>query len=106
MSKADFLDSDDYFASSRMSFGDHLEDLRKHLIRAGIGFAICFFLSFFIGQHVLGLIKAPVEKQLKTYRDEQAAKMEKRRDVGDLTPEMISVNNPTRFVYFAVPKRA
>jgi sec-independent protein translocase protein TatC len=106
MSKADFLDSDDYFASSRMSFGDHLEDLRKHLIRAGIGFAVCFFLSFFIGQHVLGLIKAPVEKQLKTYRDEQAAKMEKRRDEGNLTPEMIAVNNPTRFIYFAVPKKA
>lgn len=106
MSNSLFADSDDYFSSTRMSFGDHLEDLRKHLIRAGLGFAICFFLSFFIGQYVLGIIKAPVESQLRTYREEQVIKMEKRLEDGTPTPEMVKANQPAKFVYFAIPKKA
>lgn len=106
MSNSLFADSDDYFASTRMSFGDHLEDLRKHLIRAGLGFAICFFLSFFIGQYVLGIIKAPVESQLRAYREEQVIKMETMFREGNPTPEMKKANQPAKFVYFAIPKKA
>ena len=30
------IDPDDFFAETRMSFGDHIEDLRTHLWRATI----------------------------------------------------------------------
>ena len=32
------IDPDDFFAETRMSFGDHIEDLRTHLWRAIKGF--------------------------------------------------------------------
>jgi sec-independent protein translocase protein TatC len=57
-------DPDDMFADTRMSFGDHIEDLRTHLWRALIGFGIGLVLSLFIGKPVLRFIAAPVEKEL------------------------------------------
>jgi sec-independent protein translocase protein TatC len=58
-------DPDDMFSDTRMSFGDHLEDLRFHLIRAGIGFLVGMIFSiFFLGKPVLEIIAAPVKKEL------------------------------------------
>lgn len=69
---------DDFFAETRMTFGEHIEDLRRHLIRALLGFAIGVVISFFIGKPVLDFIAAPVEQQLgifyKRYNREQRNK--------------------------------
>jgi sec-independent protein translocase protein TatC len=62
-------DPDDYFKDTRMSFGDHLEDLRMHLWRAVAGFAIAMIASFAIGKPVLRFISAPVEAELQKYWD-------------------------------------
>lgn len=72
-------DPEDYFNDTRMSFGDHLEELRAHLIRAILGFLIAMFLSFFVGKLVLRLIAAPVEDQLVQYWERYAIK--KKREV-------------------------
>jgi len=67
-SKETPTDPDDMFADTRMSFGDHLEELRIHLWRAVIGFVIAMFLSFLIGKPVLyTFIIRPVEKQLQEF---------------------------------------
>jgi sec-independent protein translocase protein TatC len=63
-------DPDDFFSDTRMSFGDHLEDLRIHLWRAIGGFLIALFASFFIGDKVLHFIAAPVVSELGKYWDE------------------------------------
>ena len=60
-------DPDDMFADTRMSFGEHIEDLRVHLIRAIVGFVLALIVSFFIGNAVLRFIAAPVEAQLLEY---------------------------------------
>lgn len=60
-------DPDDYFSDTRMSFGDHLDDLRTHLLRAVYGFLIGMFLSFFIGSTVMDIIQAPVKDQLEAF---------------------------------------
>lgn len=39
---------EDIFADTRMSFGDHIEELRNHMIRAGIGLVICLVIGFVI----------------------------------------------------------
>jgi sec-independent protein translocase protein TatC len=62
-------DPDDMFADSRMSFGEHIEDLRVHLIRAIAGFVVAFIVSFFFAPTVLRFISAPVESQLKEFWD-------------------------------------
>jgi len=68
MSQADRLtDPDDVFSDTRMTFGEHIEDLRRHLVRALVGFGIGVFLSFFIGKPVLDFIARPVEQQLEVF---------------------------------------
>lgn len=63
-----YADPEDMFNDTRMSFGEHLEDLRIHLIRAGLGFVIgMLFALIFLGKPVLDIITKPVEQQLREY---------------------------------------
>jgi len=85
-------DSEDMFADTRMSFGEHIEDLRSHLLRAIYYFLTALVLSFFIGGYVLDWIKAPVEKQLREYYHERAEKVRAKLQKGDKNLE--EVNTP------------
>jgi sec-independent protein translocase protein TatC len=62
--------SEDLFADTRMSFGEHLEELRTHLLRALYGFLLGMIACFFIGDAVVEYIKAPVETALGDYHIE------------------------------------
>ena len=69
-------DPDDVFAESRMSFGEHIEELRTHLLRAIIGLiasvGVCGFADgvgnalnnpkIGVGRPMLGIITAPVDE--------------------------------------------
>lgn len=61
------VDPDDFFSDTRMTFGEHIEDLRTHLIRAIKGFVICVLLSILIAKPVLAFIQAPVQRQLEAF---------------------------------------
>ncbi|MFO0966796.1 MAG: twin-arginine translocase subunit TatC [Gemmataceae bacterium] len=77
MSRQNEPDPEDMFADSRMSFGEHIEDLRTHLLRALWGFLIFFVASFFIAPYVLRYIGQPVEDVLmEYYRNEYKEKRE------------------------------
>src|ERR1700687_1082117 len=78
-------DPDDLFSDTRMSFGDHLEELRWHLWRAVVGFVLILTLVFVfdfvgyltgthfgIGRPMMDLITKPVEDALLKYYDERA----------------------------------
>ncbi|MCS6849883.1 MAG: twin-arginine translocase subunit TatC [Gemmataceae bacterium] len=72
-------DPEDLFADTRMSFGDHLEELRLCLWRALIGFFIAMLGSFFIGKPVLeNLIINPVEEQLRTFYQNRLQRIKER----------------------------
>jgi sec-independent protein translocase protein TatC len=87
-----FDQSEDLFADTRMSFGEHLEDLRTHLISAlkGLVFFVCigFVLDgiglslgwpwFGIGRPMVDVIKAPVEQQLQEFHDRRIEEFKKR----------------------------
>lgn len=62
-------DPDDMFADTRMSFGEHIEDLRTHLLRAFWGFLIAFVIAIPLGTPVLRFIASPVEKALDEFYD-------------------------------------
>lgn len=89
--KNDHIDPDDYFSDTRMSFGDHIEDLRTHLWRAIKGFFVALVLSFFIGSYVLEFIAKPVEVELGEFhkRREKKAMDDLRKD-----PEMKKLFEP------------
>src|SRR2546429_8481000 len=65
----DLHDPDDMFKDTRMSIGDHIEDLRTHLLRALKGFVIGMLLGLWpLGPWLLDIIKKPVEDQLNAFQ--------------------------------------
>jgi sec-independent protein translocase protein TatC len=44
---------------ARMSFGDHLEELRMRIIRALIGLAVATCICFYIGDHIIEFLATP-----------------------------------------------
>lgn len=86
---------DDVFADSRMSFGEHLEELRLHLWKAILGFLACLFISFFFGQWVLRFIASPVEEQLGAFYDRRVVEVAKNLQGGDAA--LVKMNEPQEF---------
>ena len=94
-------DADDMFSDTRMSFGDHIEELRGHLWRAIVGFLAvivgCFALdgiglltnsNFGVGRPVMRFMAKPVEDALDEFykhRVQQVAEEIKsgKKQVGD-----------------------
>jgi sec-independent protein translocase protein TatC len=72
---------DDFFKDSRMSFGDHLEELRWRMWRAIKGLGLCLVIGFIldsigdrlgykwlgIGKPMLHIITEPVEEQVRDF---------------------------------------
>lgn len=75
---------DDIFADTRMSFGEHLEELRIHLWKAILGFLVCLLMSFFIGKPLLRFIAHPVEVELQKFYDDRVLRIKKELLAGDL----------------------
>ena len=61
------LHEDDLFRQSAMSFGEHLEELRKRLFRAATWLLFGVIVGFVVGQYVVELIQAPMEDALKQF---------------------------------------
>ncbi len=55
----------DLFDDSTMTFGEHLEVLRFHLIRALLGLALCMVLTLIFGESLVKLIRYPVDQALR-----------------------------------------
>jgi sec-independent protein translocase protein TatC len=93
MDETDF--SEDLFKHTRMSFWDHIEELRSHLWKAIIGFMVVMVVCLPVGIWAVGFIKAPVVAALKEFyerRDE-----EDRTDLEKGKVEMVELNRPTPF---------
>lgn len=49
----------DYVGRSRMSFGDHLHELRKRVIRALVGLVVAVIICFNVGDHIIEILTTP-----------------------------------------------
>jgi Tat protein translocase TatC len=109
------VDSEDMFADTRMSFGDHLEDLRTHLWRAISGFCLIMIgvfvfdgigmltgTKFGIGRPMLDFITWPVKEQLEEFHERRVQKL--LRNLQN-DPSLIRANQP-RFVQMSIPRIA
>jgi sec-independent protein translocase protein TatC len=63
--------SRDLFDDSTMTFGEHLECLRTHLIRAMIGLFICVIGSLFIGDRIVAIVRSPIDSALRVAAAEE-----------------------------------
>jgi sec-independent protein translocase protein TatC len=59
--------SKDLFDDSTMTFGEHLEILRVHLIRAILGVAIAMIATLYYGDVIAGWVRNPIDNALKRY---------------------------------------
>jgi sec-independent protein translocase protein TatC len=57
----------DLFDDSVMTFGEHLEVLRVHLIRALIGLAVAMVLTMAFGESIIRVIRQPIDSALDRY---------------------------------------
>jgi len=73
-------DSEDLFAHTRMSLGDHIEELRRHMIKALIGFFIAMIAGFFVSEYVLDYIKAPIEAGMRELYNKRLEETIKKQD--------------------------
>lgn len=81
-------DDQDLFEESRMSFGEHLEELRVVLIRSLIGVAVGCIFGFIFALDVVSILQQPLERALtKFYVDD--AKQQLRQEHGYLAPEWL-----------------
>lgn len=55
----------DLFDDTTMTFGEHLEVLRVHVWKSLIGVVIGVIISMFIGDKIIGFLKAPIDKALR-----------------------------------------
>ncbi len=90
-------DPEDFFSDTRMSFGDHIEELRIHLWRAIIGFVVGLLISFLFGKAVFHLITHPVEAQLMEFYKHRVEKVAKQLREGD--SDVARLNEPTEMPY-------
>jgi sec-independent protein translocase protein TatC len=113
-----FDHDEDLFADTRMSFGEHIEELRSHLIRAikGLVFVVAFAFILDaigagldmkwvgIGRPMMEIITTPVKEQLQAFynrrleRLEQGAKDNKTTavDATEPTPFMLGISPADR----------
>ncbi len=66
--------NEDLFDSSRMSFGEHLEELRKVLLKAIIGVAIACGIGFLFANQVMDILNGPLVDAMGEFNRKRAAK--------------------------------
>ncbi len=65
--------NEDLFESSRMSFGEHLEELRSVLVRALMGVAIASVFGFYFADQVVEILKKPLVEAILKFDLEDAS---------------------------------
>jgi sec-independent protein translocase protein TatC len=59
----------DLFDDTTMTFGEHLEILRTHLIRAIIGLVITVIICLYKGDVIVNFIRRPIDRALQRYSE-------------------------------------
>ncbi|HVJ80842.1 MAG TPA: twin-arginine translocase subunit TatC, partial [Planctomycetia bacterium] len=58
---------DDMFDDGSMTFGEHIEELRRHLWRAIVGVLLATLFTIFFAQYVVKILVAPLEGSLESW---------------------------------------
>ncbi|HRF02024.1 MAG TPA: twin-arginine translocase subunit TatC [Pirellulaceae bacterium] len=80
--------SEDLFEDTRMSFGDHLEELRRVLVKSLIGLAIAFAIATVFADEVVRYLQTPLEDAIRTFMRSQAEAELAAANDGIVPPEL------------------
>jgi sec-independent protein translocase protein TatC len=92
------LPNEDLFESTKMSFGEHLEELRVCLIRAFMGLAVGFLLGLLVADQVVRRIEGPLKDALETYYHEKT-ETELRAKYPDVNVNVLAFMQQQGFVF-------
>jgi sec-independent protein translocase protein TatC len=91
--------NDDLFESTKMSFGEHLEELRVALFRAVVGLVIGFAIGLIVSRHVMNWMQFPLKSALENYYIDKAIEDLRILYPEGVTPEMEAFVRNNRLVY-------
>ncbi len=78
--------NEDLFENTRMSFGEHIEELRQCLVRALYGLAICCIFGFYYADQIIKYLQRPLEVAIRDF-ELQIAKRKMIEKYGFFDPE-------------------
>jgi sec-independent protein translocase protein TatC len=86
--------NEDLFESTKMTFGEHLEELRRALIRAVLALTAGFILALIFSDRIVNYIQTPLRSALREHYGRAAAQdyrriLEERRAAGLSAPDDI-----------------
>lgn len=81
--------SEDLFEETKMSFGEHLEELRKVLVRALAGTAIAVIIAMLWADRIVLFLQSPLEEAITEYNLERAKKKIRSENGGFVPPEIV-----------------
>lgn len=81
--------NEDLFEETRMSFGEHLEELRAVLVRALIGVGVGFAIGLWQASNVVGFIQTPLKEAIQQYNKTRAEKQIKAVNDGIIPLELL-----------------
>lgn len=90
--------NEDLFETTRMSFGEHLEELRKVLIRALLGAALGIVAGMLIADKVVLYLQSPLNRAIADYNLQRAANELKARNGGIVPPEVLPLLNQRTYI--------
>ncbi|MCH8046862.1 MAG: twin-arginine translocase subunit TatC [Planctomycetes bacterium] len=84
-------DEKDLFSETTMTFGEHIEELRRCLWKAMIGLLIGFGIGLSVGERIVDFIQSPLKRSLEEYYSNQAKEQLRREYEGKVSPEVLAM---------------
>jgi sec-independent protein translocase protein TatC len=91
--------NDDLFEGTTMSFGEHLEELRKSLFKSMFGLVIGALLGMLVANWVVKQIQTPLARALTNFYVEKAVDEIKAKYPGEVPAEVVAFIEENKFVY-------
>ena len=91
--------NDDLFENTKMSFGEHLEELRVALFRAVLGLVIGFAIGLWISKDVMNWMQFPLKSALENYYIEKTVEDLHLKYPEGFTPELAAFVRENRLVF-------
>jgi sec-independent protein translocase protein TatC len=84
--------NEDLFESTKMTFGEHLEELRRALFKALAALVVCTLVGFYFAQDLVDYVQRPLRAALAEYyqglaKQEYLEELQRQRDSGVDVPD-------------------
>jgi sec-independent protein translocase protein TatC len=71
--------NEDLFESTKMTFGEHLEELRRALLKAVLSLFIGFLIGMLLSKHLIRFVQTPLREALQNYYSSLEAEQQEQR---------------------------